>query len=646
MSSIKFVINGEVRRVPFPRDPTNAPLTFPALVRILQELVPTLREKKFTLTWLDDEGDVVTVATDYELKEAVDIMSRAGSVLKFNVVETPTISIPTEPPVLTAPFDGVIHHAVRCDECNVNPIVGIRYKCAVREDYDLCAKCEGKQKQPYPMLKIVDPAFAPTTLVYAFRDESEGNARAPGSRQTHPHQFDRPYHRNFGGRRGCPFSGPGPHGPSQGFSQGPQHHGPPHGCRNGPPFGPPFGRPSGSDSCGPNNSWTRNSETRPRCGPTDPKSKPGCTIERKAEEVMKELEKFNDKIVDWACPPSKFINAMDELIFGPARNESEAKKEDEAAKETVAQGPVDSKPAAETTSTRTTSTNNDDADDALLAAAIRESLELSQAIAEEEARQTAVHVPTIPAANGNLPKPALRFVKDVTFPDGTVVHAGAVFRKTWRVRNDGKHQWPQGSVLVTAGGDLLTSEDLKEPLPVVNPQEEVDISLQFSAPTAPGLYTAYFRAQTKEQQNFGHRLWASIVVAEPDEEGWDVVTQAVDVKSASAPANQESATTQEQSTEGSAEQVEHNVVSHESANSPSEEHVDTAEQSINNEQAQQQSFALLWRRELEILGDMGFADIDVIAPLLQTHVKSPVSLTAGAPNPEGMQRVIIELLNK
>jgi hypothetical protein len=64
---------------------------------------------------------------------------------------------------------------------------------------------------------------------------------------------------------------------------------------------------------------------------------------------------------------------------------------------------------------------------------------------------------------------------------------------------------------------------------------------------------------------------------------------------------------------------------------------------------QSQSFRYMWRTELGMLRDMGFNsdDLATVAPLLLQHLHSPSSLIAprDGPNPEGMQRVIMALLN-
>jgi ankyrin repeat protein len=45
------------------------------------------------------------------------------------------------PSNIKASIDEVIHGNVTCDSCQVDPIMGLRHKCLVCRDYDLCHKC-------------------------------------------------------------------------------------------------------------------------------------------------------------------------------------------------------------------------------------------------------------------------------------------------------------------------------------------------------------------------------------------------------------------------------------------------------------------------------------------------------------------------
>ena len=45
-------------------------------------------------------------------------------------------------------------HDASCDSCHISPIVGARYRCTVRNDFDLCPTCESTSPQPYPMTKL------------------------------------------------------------------------------------------------------------------------------------------------------------------------------------------------------------------------------------------------------------------------------------------------------------------------------------------------------------------------------------------------------------------------------------------------------------------------------------------------------------
>lgn len=51
----------------------------------------------------------------------------------------------------------VVHDGITCDGCNEGPIIGIRYKCTMCYDYDLCAICEEKLNHAHPMVKLRTP---------------------------------------------------------------------------------------------------------------------------------------------------------------------------------------------------------------------------------------------------------------------------------------------------------------------------------------------------------------------------------------------------------------------------------------------------------------------------------------------------------
>lgn len=56
----------------------------------------------------------------------------------------------------------VVHRGIVCDGCDMNPIVGVRYKSLVKHDYDLCEKCMRVQKQnPGDYRSITQPVYRP-----------------------------------------------------------------------------------------------------------------------------------------------------------------------------------------------------------------------------------------------------------------------------------------------------------------------------------------------------------------------------------------------------------------------------------------------------------------------------------------------------
>jgi len=108
-----------------------------------------------------------------------------------------------------------------------------------------------------------------------------------------------------------------------------------------------------------------------------------------------------------------------------------------------------------------------------------------------------VSFPTLPAST--LPPAAsptavcdqAAFVKDINIPDGSQIAPGAAFTKTWRLKNAGVCQW-SGYTLVFDSGDLMGATS-PQTIGTVAPGQEVDLSVNFTAPTTTGSYRSYWR---------------------------------------------------------------------------------------------------------------------------------------------------------
>ncbi|GJM42559.1 MAG: hypothetical protein DHS20C20_28410 [Ardenticatenaceae bacterium] len=103
------------------------------------------------------------------------------------------------------------------------------------------------------------------------------------------------------------------------------------------------------------------------------------------------------------------------------------------------------------------------------------------------------------------------YVADVTIPDDTRMAAGQQFTKTWRVRNNGKRPWGDGFALVFVKGTAMTTQQTI-PLPACTPGQEVEISIQQTAPTRPGTYFGDWKMRDDRGNLFGEILFLRIVV--------------------------------------------------------------------------------------------------------------------------------------
>ncbi len=118
--------------------------------------------------------------------------------------------------------------------------------------------------------------------------------------------------------------------------------------------------------------------------------------------------------------------------------------------------------------------------------------------------QTTSTTPVSSPVVGSTPNPnKMVFVADITIPDGQVIPPGTKFVKTWRLKNTGTTTWKENyKVRLWAGQSFgaptsfLLGQEVK-------PNAEVDISIEFTAPTQQGEYSSYWILSDEIEANFG-----------------------------------------------------------------------------------------------------------------------------------------------
>jgi hypothetical protein len=137
----------------------------------------------------------------------------------------------------------------------------------------------------------------------------------------------------------------------------------------------------------------------------------------------------------------------------------------------------------------------------------------AETVAANQTEAAALNPPTLPASISNTSTPTLTlppsptnilptatgtpvcdlasFVKDVTIPDGTEFEPNETFTKTWRLKNNGACTW-SGYSLVFDSGDAM-SGPASSPIGSVSPGQEVDLSVDLTAPGSDGDYRGYWR---------------------------------------------------------------------------------------------------------------------------------------------------------
>lgn len=106
----------------------------------------------------------------------------------------------------------------------------------------------------------------------------------------------------------------------------------------------------------------------------------------------------------------------------------------------------------------------------------------------------------------------LEFVADVNIPDDTTMSPGQDFVKTWRVKNAGSCPWGDGYELVYADYADDMSGQPQVLTQVVQPGQEVEVSIQFTAPDAIGEYLSAWQMSNPAGVTFPEAIYVRIIV--------------------------------------------------------------------------------------------------------------------------------------
>jgi Ig-like domain from next to BRCA1 gene/PB1 domain len=110
-----------------------------------------------------------------------------------------------------------------------------------------------------------------------------------------------------------------------------------------------------------------------------------------------------------------------------------------------------------------------------------------------------------------------RFVEHVGVQDWADMPPDTPFVKTWRFRNEGTQVWPPGTMIVYVSKKRAVQDQMGGPDHLalgteVQPDQEIDVSVDLCSPTLAGSYVGFWRLRNCEGRKFGQRVWSRINV--------------------------------------------------------------------------------------------------------------------------------------
>jgi hypothetical protein len=520
---VKFNYNGIYRRVSI--DYAN----YTVIEKAARDLYSIPINYSVCLTWTDDEGDNILMSSEAEFQEFyrnanINFNKYQTRLVKCGIIAKPFNEVIPEFSVAKEEQTDVVHDGVTCDECGMSPIIGIRYKCTLRDNFDLCSTCEQKGLQPFPMLKIYSPdahinikavvhgdgnhlrcpymaglsstvqpgcnseEILNNTIHYRVSCDECGMKPIIGIR------YKCTVRDNFDLCSTCEAKVTQPYPmlkiytPDIGTRLKGWHH---HGwngwksCRRG----------HGHTGCSPDAAGkgrrqsNNHNSTRPRNGRfADTLSSVSEAAKTFAQGTARDL---NDAVNIVSQVAKAFVDDVEEQILQEALFDSQVESSNTTTNNTVA--------------ATTASTSSATATAAIASGAVEMNI--------KDVKES-----TVPSTNdsfvvrGYALKPMARFVGDETVPDASVLPPSTNFIKIWRIRNDGPCEWPQGVKLITAGGDPMCDASMTTAVDSICVGQESRISVTLKTPPVPGRYVSYFRLQAPDGITFGQKLWVDIRV--------------------------------------------------------------------------------------------------------------------------------------
>jgi len=105
----------------------------------------------------------------------------------------------------------------------------------------------------------------------------------------------------------------------------------------------------------------------------------------------------------------------------------------------------------------------------------------------------------------------LRYIKDLTIPDGTEVLEGEKITKRWLITNEGSCNWDQSYSFQLISGLALGAKKVQ----LLNPARQGSraiLEISFTAPDNPGRYNSWWQAFDSSGKRFGDPLYMDISV--------------------------------------------------------------------------------------------------------------------------------------